>query len=935
MTAKFTTVQTGPQCTGNGTVALTTAKTGSTFTPTTAGNMLLAMVLAPAPAVPFTPPDGNWVQLAVSAAGGAGRVETWMLPGASQPGGLTSVSFTLPAAQVGVNCHGGLKEYSLPAGSYPIIETVAVNSGQSAGFVGATTLPSGYGGDPGGHAPTSGRLNLANWVNTAASSVDGTTLAGPIAIHMQKWFLGSGTAQESGQQYILNSSPSTGGNPNGLPGDLLDLINAGTSVLLCVKPSQSLNGADPASPSGDYSHLATTVNILQQAMATAWAASPAWTQPPQLWVTVWQEPNGGSFSGSGPVYNAYYNYYAPAILFADAHPNWGLAGNPGLPARPYGFTPVGVDWATNHSTQGNYYQYYPGDQFVFFIVADMYGNTYTNGPPTYYLDQPNGLAQASQGGPGKSMMDYADQHLPYPVPFGVAELGMSQQGVTNYPVKNQFYFAGWASPGDGGQTQKPWMNYVGDVMAARLAAGKPVACINWFSGANNPEYNILPDGEILQAATVTSGSGGAAKFTVPGMTFHAGDKLWLAANTTMPGGFTEGFYFVASSPAPSGDVCYLAGSSGGSAISYSSAGNQAGFFVTAYDLLPGLNYIYNQCSKFAASLTGTATMPIKAGAPNAADSMALLAVAAFHATSPSGTWTVPSGYTQAAHLASSAPSVWQMCTADDLSAGTQALTATAAPSYSAVTKANGWAAVLTTLTAAVLSITTTSLPNGKTGTAYTKTGGNPVVVTATQGTTPYTFAVTAGSLPAGLLLDGDGSATGTAGTIHGTPTGAVTAQPVTITVTDANGVTAPGSFTITITSTAPVITTTAVTGGTTGTAYTGTVLAVTSGTSPYTWSVTAGALPPGLTLSTVTGAITGTPTAPGSYSPQFTVTDANGSTASATLTIIIVPAAGPAGGMAELQVLIGITWLFPQPMSVQGGTWQAATIHTPVSGAWN
>jgi hypothetical protein len=49
--------------------------------------------------------------------------------------------------------------------------------------------------------------------------------------------------------------------------------------------------------------------------------------------------------------------------------------------------------------------------------------------------------------------------------------------------------------------------------------------------------------------------------------------------------------------------------------------------------------------------------------------------------------------------------------------------------------------------------------------------------------------------------------------------------------------------------------------------------AVTGGTPPYTFSIL-GTLPPGLTLNTSTGAITGTPTATGTWSVE--VTDANG-----------------------------------------------------------
>ena len=48
-------------------------------------------------------------------------------------------------------------------------------------------------------------------------------------------------------------------------------------------------------------------------------------------------------------------------------------------------------------------------------------------------------------------------------------------------------------------------------------------------------------------------------------------------------------------------------------------------------------------------------------------------------------------------------------------------------------------------------------------------------------------------------------------------------------------------------------------------AYSADIFSVEGGTAPFTWSVSAGTLPPGLTLAPSTGAITGTPTAAGTY----------------------------------------------------------------------
>ena len=73
---------------------------------------------------------------------------------------------------------------------------------------------------------------------------------------------------------------------------------------------------------------------------------------------------------------------------------------------------------------------------------------------------------------------------------------------------------------------------------------------------------------------------------------------------------------------------------------------------------------------------------------------------------------------------------------------------------------------------APLVITTTSLPDGEVGVAYNSS------VAATGGTTPYTWSIDSGSLPAGLTLN-----PGT-GAITGNPTGPEGASNFTVKVAD-------------------------------------------------------------------------------------------------------------------------------------------------------
>ncbi|MGN6721896.1 MAG: beta strand repeat-containing protein, partial [Marmoricola sp.] len=100
-----------------------------------------------------------------------------------------------------------------------------------------------------------------------------------------------------------------------------------------------------------------------------------------------------------------------------------------------------------------------------------------------------------------------------------------------------------------------------------------------------------------------------------------------------------------------------------------------------------------------------------------------------------------------------------------------------------------------------LSITTTSLGSGSYGTEYGAT------VLATGGVTPYSFAVTSGSLPGGLSMASNG-------TISGKPTGVGTFN-FTVTASDSNGPvdTATANLSITIAKGATTLTVTPYTKG--------------------------------------------------------------------------------------------------------------------------
>ena len=170
------------------------------------------------------------------------------------------------------------------------------------------------------------------------------------------------------------------------------------------------------------------------------------------------------------------------------------------------------------------------------------------------------------------------------------------------------------------------------------------------------------------------------------------------------------------------------------------------------------------------------------------------------------------------------------------------------------------------------AVIVTSLPAGNINTAYSGT------LTASGGQVPYTWSISAGALPSGLMI------TPATGIISGIPTVAGTSY-FTVQVKDANQTAATKSLAITLY--APLaVSTASLANGFTASAYSQS-LAASGGLTPYTWSVVSGTLPDGLALNATTGVISGEPLTKGISTFAVQVKDAQLTEVSKSLSIAI------------------------------------------------
>jgi hypothetical protein len=193
-------------------------------------------------------------------------------------------------------------------------------------------------------------------------------------------------------------------------------------------------------------------------------------------------------------------------------------------------------------------------------------------------------------------------------------------------------------------------------------------------------------------------------------------------------------------------------------------------------------------------------------------------------------------------------------------------------------------------------------------------------VAAAGGSGTFTFAVTSGTLPAGLSLNG------ATGAITGTPTGLGTSN-FSITASDTLGGTASKALSIVVNP--PVSVTTAVLPAwTINKAGYSATLAASGGSGTYTWTFT-GTLPTGLGLSPA-GVLSGTPTVANTFGFTVTAKDSLNNQASAVVSVLINPA-------ISVTTLVAPPWTQTSPgytytLAATGGTGALTWSGTPPAG---
>ena len=344
-------------------------------------------------------------------------------------------------------------------------------------------------------------------------------------------------------------------------------------------------------------------------------------------------------------------------------------------------------------------------------------------------------------------------------------------------------------------------------------------------------YTYLPAPTVTSISPTAGPTAGGTTVTITGTGFAGAGATSVTFGATAAAGFTVNSATSITATAPSrsaGTVDVRVTTAGG--ISATSAADQY-----TYVAAPTVTSI----SPTVGPVTGGTTVIITGANFSGATAVT------FGATAATG-YTVNS----ATQITATAPA----------GAGTVDVRVTTTGGTSATSVADRF----TYQSAPTILISPSALPGWVVGASYSQT------IAASGGVAPYSYAVTAGALPAGWTLS-------PAGALTGTPTAGGTFN-FTVTATDSStGAGAPYSasraYSLTVAAPTITIAPTTLPAGIMGDAYSQTIAAA-NGTAPYTFALVAGAMPAGVSLSSA-GVLAGTPSVSGTFNFTLSATDSS------------------------------------------------------------